>query len=130
MNLLLDTHALIWWLLEPSRLSEVAKSYIRDRERRLFVSAPSAYEIEYKRHKDTSLSRFPRNVPDSIPSFGFEWLPIEPADTFCAAQFDNAHRDPWDRIIAAQASRRDLVLITIDVELTDACRTWNVSTAW
>lgn len=130
MNLLLDTHALIWWLLTPDRLSMVAHSAIKNGERRLLVSAASAYEIEYKRGRDRSLVRFPINIPDTIPMFGFEWLPIEAADGFRAAQFDQAHRDPWDRLIAAQAKRRDLGLITSDVALTAACRSWNVSTLW
>jgi PIN domain nuclease of toxin-antitoxin system len=105
MNLLLDTHAVVWWLLEPKRLSPVAHRYIKDSGRRLWVSAASAYEIEYKRARDRSLHRFPANIPNAVPTFGFEWLSIEPEDSFRAARFPQNHRDPWDRIIAAQASR-------------------------
>lgn len=130
MNLLLDTHVLIWWLLDKERLSKAARSHIGDRQRRLSVSVVSAYEIEYKRDKDSSLYRFPTNMVEAIPLFGFEWLEIEAADSVRAARFDLTHKDPWDRIIAAQASRRDLLLLTSDEALTQACRTWNVSTVW
>ncbi len=130
MNILLDTHAVIWWLLDPKRLSDWARTCIGDRERRLWVSAASAYEIEYKRDRDKSLYRFPENIPDTLPMFGFEWLPIDAADSFHAARLDQIHRDPWDRTIAAQAVRRDLILVTKDEALAAACRTWNVSTTW
>lgn len=129
MNFLLDTHALVWWLLEPERLSKIAKDCIAA-ERRVLVSVASAYEIELKRRRDKALFRFPANIPDSIPMFGFEWLQIEAADGFRAAQFDLSHKDPWDRIIAAQAKSRDLELITSDGALTAACRDWNVATLW
>ena len=82
MSLLLDTHALIWWLLEPQRLSKLAYDYIKSGEQRLFVSTASVYEIEYKRRQDASLDLFPRNIPESIPLLGFEWLPIEAAGAF------------------------------------------------
>jgi PIN domain nuclease of toxin-antitoxin system len=130
MSLLLDTHALVWWLLEPERLSRLAYDHIKSGERRLFVSTASVYEVEYKRKHDSSLDRLPRNIPESVPRLGFEWLPIEATDAFRAARFDKAHRDPWDRIIAAQAWRRELSLITIDRDLTVACQRWDVPTLW
>ncbi len=128
--ILLDTHALVWWLLAPEQLSERARRFIGDGDNKLWVSAASAYEIEYKRNRDTSLQRFPKNISGTIPTFGFEWLEIDASDLVCAARFDNAHRDPWDRIIAAQAQRRDLLLMTSDRDLTRACQTWRVPILW
>jgi PIN domain nuclease of toxin-antitoxin system len=130
MSFLLDTHALVWWLLDKDRLSKDARTYIQSRDHSLFISTVSAYEIELKRGRDASLYRFPRNIPESVPMLGFEWLPVEAADGFRAARFDLSHKDPWDRIIAAQAARRDFMLITSDDALTAACRSWNVSTLW
>ena len=130
MSLLLDTHALVWWLLDPRRLSKDAYHYIKGGDQRLFVSTASVYEIEYKRARDASLYRFPTNVPESVPLLGFEWLPIEAEDGFRAARFAGAHKDPWDRIIAAQAWRRRLGLITKDADLTRACADWAVPTLW
>ncbi|KRA69666.1 hypothetical protein ASD89_14860 [Caulobacter sp. Root656] len=130
MSLLLDTHALIWWLLEPERLSQLAYDHIKSGEQRLFVSTASIYEVEYKRKYDSSLDRSPRNIPESVPLLGFEWLPIEAIDAFRAAQFDKDHRDPWGRIIAAQAWQRELSLITVDRDLTAACQRWDVPTLW
>jgi len=130
MSLLLDTHALIWWLLEPQRLSKLASAYIKSGEQRLFVSAVSAYEIEYKRRQDASLALFPQNILESVPLLGFEWLPIEATDAFRAARFGKDHRDPWDRILAAQAWQRELSLVTVDRSLTAACLRWDVATLW
>jgi hypothetical protein len=128
--ILLDTHALVWWLLSPEELTERARLIIGDRDNKLWISVASVYEIEYKRDRDVSLQRFPKNIPGTIPTFGFEWLEIDAADLFCAARFDKRHSDPWDRIIAAQAQQRDLLLMTSDRNLTRACQAWQVPTLW
>ena len=130
MNFLLDTHVVIWWMAAPERLSPRVVDFIQDAGSRLFVSVASLYEIEYKRDRDRLLYRLPRDMPRIVPMLGFEWLPIDPDDAFDAARLNNQHRDPWDRIIATQALRRDLDLITVDRALTQACQTWAVSTAW
>jgi PIN domain nuclease of toxin-antitoxin system len=130
MNFLLDTHALIWWMAAPERLSRRTYDCIKHAGSRLFVSAASAYEIEYKRERDQLLYRLPRDMPRIIPMLGLEGLSIEPADAFDAAGLDNRHRDPWDRIIAAQAERRGLQLITADEDLIQACAHWRVQTVW
>ncbi len=130
MNFLLDTHALVWWMADPPRLSAKAYEHIKSGRDRLFVSVGSLYEIGYKRERDPLLYRLPRDLPTIIPMLGFEWLPIDPDDAFSAALLDNRHRDPWDRIIAAQAGRRNLRLITSDHQLTSACVDWAVKTVW
>ncbi|HWW26682.1 MAG TPA: type II toxin-antitoxin system VapC family toxin [Caulobacter sp.] len=130
MNYLLDTHALVWWMADPARLSPAVFERIRSGDDRLFVSAGSVYEIAYKRERDQLLYRLPRDLSAIIPTLGFEWLSINPDDALSAAQLDNRHRDPWDRIIAAQAGRRRLDLITSDRQLTNACIGWAVRTFW
>jgi PIN domain nuclease of toxin-antitoxin system len=69
-------------------------------------------------------------MPRIVPMLGFEWLDIEPADAFDAARLNGQHRDPWDRIIATQAERRRLDLITADGPLISACLDWRVQTVW
>lgn len=130
MSALLDTHVLVWALVAPERLSRRVQDRIRDRSDGLFVSAASLYEIEYKRERDQSLYRLPRDLPALADTVGFEWLDIEPGDAFQAAKLSDDHRDPWDRIIATQAGRRDVELITTDAVLTQACVTWRVQTFW
>ena len=130
MSLLLDTHALVWWLLDPDRLSRTTYDLIKDRNQRLLVSVASIYEIEYKRDRDRMLYRFPENIIDAIPPLGFGWLEIDALDSLHAARLDQGHRDPWDRMIAAQAWRRELGLITSDADLTKACGRWDVLTVW
>lgn len=130
MSFLLDTHALVWWMAVPERLSRRAQDCIKDLGSRSFVSVASIYEIEYKRDRDQLLYRLPRDMPRIVPMLGFEWLDIEPADAFDAARLKGQHRDPWDRIIATQAERRRLDLITADGPLIEACQEWQVPTLW
>ncbi|KQY27589.1 hypothetical protein ASD21_10195 [Caulobacter sp. Root1455] len=130
MSFLLDTHALIWWMIDPRRLSSKARACVEGRDHPLFVSAASAYEIEYKRDRDLSLYRLPPALPRVVPRLGVEWLPIDVDDGFQAARLEKSHKDPWDRIIAAQAARRNLSLITSDGPLTEACLNWRVQTVW
>ncbi len=97
---------------------------------RLFASAASLYEIEYKRGRDGFLRRLPRDLPRVVRALGFEWLDIDPGDASDAARLSGDHRDPWDRIIATQAGRRELSLITTDAALTRACIGWRIETFW
>jgi PIN domain nuclease of toxin-antitoxin system len=130
MSFLLDTHALVWWMAVPERLSRRAHDCIRDVGSRSFVSVASIYEIEYKRDRDQLLYRLPRDMLRIVPMLGFEWLGLEPADAFDAARLNGQHRDPWDRIIATQAGRRRLDLITADGPLLSACLNWRIQTLW
>jgi PIN domain nuclease of toxin-antitoxin system len=130
MSSLLDTHALVWWMAVPERLSKRAHDRIKDKGARLFVSAASVYEIEYKRERDELLYRLPRDLPNIVPMLGFGWLSIDADDASEAARLGDQHRDPWDRIIAAQARRRNFDLITADEALTRACLEWQASTVW
>lgn len=112
-GLLLDTHALIWWNEASPSLSMRARSTIEDENAEIHVSAASIYEIELKIAKG-------RLAPWSAPTIelaqreGFLELPFLAAHAEQAARLPLAHRDPWDRILAAQAIAENLIVITRD----------------
>ena len=121
MNLLLDTHALAWWLLDDTRLSTRVAGLIADAETNVFVSAVSAYEAALK-HR---LGKWPQAAPlagafeQIVSAEGFKLLPVTGRHAARAGFFDAAHRDPFDRILAAQAEIEELTLATNDARFAD-----------
>ena len=116
MSLLLDTHTLLWWLYGEPHLSERAHSLIASCHPRVLVSAASAWEIATK-HR---LGR-PPGVEPLLADFdrwlreaGFAELPIGTADALLAGRLPHPHRDPFDRMIAAQSLRHGLTVVTRD----------------
>ncbi|GAA0869636.1 type II toxin-antitoxin system VapC family toxin [Brevundimonas basaltis] len=112
--MLLDTHALVWSALLPSSLSARARDLISDPDNDRMVSTASAYEIEYKRRRDPELSRLPTDLDELRHLLVFEWLPIDEGHATRAGRLPEHHRDPWDRIIVAQALAENLTLISAD----------------
>lgn len=112
MKLLLDTHVLLWALAEPERLSDRARSAIEARRNTLYVSAASAWEIEIKR----SLGKLeaPEALEDALASLGASELPIRLAHAEALRALPMHHRDPFDRMLVAQARVESLVLISAD----------------
>ena len=116
MRLLLDTHAFLWWLAGSRRLSEPTRRAIEDEANDVLVSAASAWEITTK-HR---LGKLPEadavalNVSGTIASQSFEELPISVDDAGRAGRLPGPHRDPFDRVLAAQALARDLVVVSTD----------------
>ena len=112
MILLLDTHALLWWLADDSALRADARAAIADPANDVLVSAASVWEIEIKR----SLGKL--SAPDgliyAIETAGFGSLPIIAADAERAARLPAHHRDPFDRMLVAQARRLDAAIVTHD----------------
>lgn len=114
MNVLLDTHVLVWAAADDPQLSGRA-ALIVEADRR-FVSAASAYEIAYK----TRLGRLPggRSMIDGWPrllgQLQAEELPLSVAHMRRAGELDWAHRDPFDRMLVAQAQLEGLAVITDD----------------
>ena len=110
MNLLLDTHVLLWWG-EQRSLSPEAAAAIADPDNLVYVSAASIWEISIKR------ARGKLNVDDAVFDVhldGFEPLPITHADARMADGLPDFHRDPFDRMLIAQALSHDLALVTRD----------------
>ena len=114
MRLLLDTHALIWWLAGSNRLPVAAQRAIADDENDKLISAASAWEITTKVRlgKLPGAEEFAEDVADAIAGEGFEALPITVDDAARAGSLPGPHRDPFDRILIAQTLSGNLVLIS------------------
>jgi PIN domain nuclease of toxin-antitoxin system len=114
VKLLLDSHAVYWWTIGSPRLSPRARSLIEDKSNAAFVSAVSFYELDNKmRLKKLDLK--PQELRAAITSSGFQTLAISDLHAELAAAFDWEHRDPWDRILAAQARLEHCELVSTDV---------------
>jgi len=109
---LVDTHAVLWWLEDAPALSGVARAAIADPANEPLVSAASLWEIAIKR----SLGKLsvPEELPDEIVDAGFAWLPVAAAHAWAARDLPPHHRDPFDRILIAQAAHERLPLLTRD----------------
>lgn len=115
MDLLLDTHAFIWWNAQDPRLADVARDAIRDPENRIVVSAASVWEIAIKR-KTGKLS-FRHDVLKAIAADGFETIDITPGHADAAGSLPLHHADPFDRLLVAQTRIEQLILVTQDRQL-------------
>lgn len=115
MILLLDTHALLWALAGSRQLSEVARSAILDAENDVLVSAVSGWEIAIKK----SLGRLqaPDDLVGAVAEAGFRERPILLADTLRLAELPEHHRDPFDRMLVAQALEDGATIVSRDRQL-------------
>lgn len=111
-RVLLDTHVLLWWLSDSSELGIRAREIISDSKNQVYVSSASTWEISIKR----SLGKLqaPDDMSRVIEEEGFTPLSITPYHGDQAGQLPNLHRDPFDRMLIAQAQAEGLVLITHD----------------
>jgi len=116
VNYLLDTHTFLWAIQKDVRLSDEAKKAMNNPTAQKFVSAVSAYEIMYK-HKLGKLPEYDdvaNNYFEFLRKFGADELPIDMRHAHFAGKFEWTHRDPFDRLLAAQAVSDNLTLITND----------------
>ena len=113
MNLLLDTHILLWWLADSPRLPLKARKAVHDAEL-VCVSAVSAWEIEIK--KARGLLDAPGNLEATLRARDLQAVPLTVAHAVAAARLQMHHRDPFDRMLIAQASLESLTLLTADPE--------------
>jgi len=123
---LLDSHALLWWWFDPDRLSGAVRSLLSDAENQVLVSAASVWELSLKHHqgKLPELASAIADLPGLLQADGFEALPISLAHGIRAGGYNQPHRDPFDRMLAAQAELDRLVLLTADPQLsTFPCQT-------
>lgn len=122
MNLLLDTHAFIWLLDGNSRLPETARTLI-DAAEALCFSVASVWEGEIKRASGKLLAPPLARAAAATP---ISLLPITAAHAETAAQLPLLHRDPFDRMLVAQARLESLVIVTRDPEIMR----YGVPTVW
>jgi PIN domain nuclease of toxin-antitoxin system len=125
---LLDTHALIWWLVDQSRLPRIVVDVIEDRQNTLFVSAASAMEMTTKHRlgKLSSVDDFIYDLAGTVLRSGFELLSVEFNDAVAAGQLTFSGRDPFDRLLIAQAINRNFTLISNETifDTTNVTRLW------
>lgn len=116
MNLLLDTHALLWWQTNDERLSNRTRALIADETNQVFVSAASAWEIATKQRlgKLDEVPGAASRFAELVAADGFAHLPITRVHSLRAGGYQIDHRDPFDRILAAQSELEDLLLVTRD----------------
>ena len=121
MQALLDTHALLWWLDGDKRLSKPARDFIGEEANTVFVSAASAWEIATKVRigKLPGAAEIASNLASCMASQGFTELPISLADGARAGNLPGPHRDPFDRMLIAQAQAHDLPLISNEAVFDD-----------
>lgn len=105
LRLLLDTHALLWALTDSPRLSRKAATLIADAGSRIIISPVSAYEIcaKHTLGKLPEAAALAADFEGELVSLDVEWMPIAPAHAVMAGKLDMAHRDPFDRLLIAQA---------------------------
>jgi PIN domain nuclease of toxin-antitoxin system len=128
MRVLLDTHAFLWWITDDERLSSVARGSIGASDNQVFVSAASAWEIITK----SRIGRMP--LPEPVDGFiarhleenAFQPLSITMRHTFELETLPDLHRDPFDRMLVAQALAEQMPLMTSD----QAVRAYPVTTIW
>ncbi len=120
LRVLLDTHALLWAVLSPASVSSAAAALIVDEENAVLVSAASAWEIAAK----VRLGKLPgaealeKEFLDVMEETGYTLLPIDAKNALRAGRLIGQHRDPFDRIIAAQGMIESLTVVTADEKLT------------
>jgi PIN domain nuclease of toxin-antitoxin system len=115
VRILLDTHVFLWLQTEPARLAEQLHM-LEDRRNELIVSAVSSWEIAIKYRLGRLVLPEPpeRYVPERLRIIGAKGLAIEHTHALAVAALAPLHRDPFDRLLVAQASLLDLLVMTAD----------------
>jgi PIN domain nuclease of toxin-antitoxin system len=131
MKVLLDTHAFLWFIGDAPELSEYARDLIEDDDTDLLLSTASLWEmaIKYSIGKlqlpDTS-QPFDEQIDEQLATNRIAILPVKPDHVYAITTLPHHHRDPFDRLIAAQALCENLPLVSIDAIL-DA---YNINRLW
>lgn len=122
MQLLLDTHAYLWWNNEDAALGPAARDAVADPANAVYVSAATALEIAVKRA--IGKLEFRRDIAESIAANAFSALPIGIEHAIASGELPLHHRDPFDRLLVAQAREEGMTLVTADAVM----RAYDVAT--
>ncbi|WP_110654445.1 type II toxin-antitoxin system VapC family toxin [Salinicola halimionae] len=115
MNLLLDTHVLLWAAAEPDRLSDEATGLINDQGNKVYFSAASLWEIVIKASLDRpDFQVDPHLLRRGLIENSYLELPITSQHTLAVSHLPHIHKDPFDRILVAQAESEGFLLLTAD----------------
>ena len=120
MSLLLDTHVVLWWLTGDPTLSGDIKTRL-DHDPDVYVSAATVWEVAIKQAAGKLTA--PADLPERIRGSGFAELAINSEHAIAAGRLPLIHRDPFDRMLVAQAQCEDFALVTRDPE----CQKYEVS---
>ena len=115
-RLLLDTHVLLWWLSDDFQLGKASRLAISNPRNQVYVSAASAWEISIK--KSLGKLSAPEDLDAIVESEGFDKLPITLFHGEQAGLLPGHHKDPFDRMLIAQAQSDGLVIVTNDEKIT------------
>lgn len=115
MEILLDTHMLLWWLADDPRLSKQARALIAEPANKLTVSAATAWEVAIKRR----LGKLTMDgvLEQEVRWLGFAMLPVTFAHAAETQELPPIHRDPFDRMLVAQSRVENIPLLTIDPDI-------------
>ncbi len=121
MKILIDTHVLLWALMEPDRLSPVARGLVSDPATALVVSSVSAWEISTKHRlgRLDGAAAVVHGYRSHLERLGAEDLPILSRHAILAGSLGGTHRDPFDRMLAAQSLVETIPIVTGDAALSD-----------
>ncbi len=114
-SFLVDTHVLLWANSDPGKLSAAARGWLEDRGNRIFVSHATVWELSVK--VTIGKLRLPEAFFAALPELGFETLALEDAHFEAYRKLPLIHRDPFDRLLVAQALAEEIPLITCDAEV-------------
>lgn len=116
MQYLLDTHIVLWWLTNPSKIAPNIREVIANKKNKIFISSVSFWEMAIKQ----SLGRLniPNNVIEVLLKEGFEMLPLIAEESLGISDLPFIHTDPFDRMLIIQAKLNNLALITDDSKIT------------
>ena len=116
MDVILDTHVIVWMMAAPDMLSESTREFLEDGRHHLWASSASAYEVTQK----VRLGKWKQAEPlavawqERIADYGVQDLALAGSDMVLAGSLNWAHRDPFDRMLCAQGLRRGWALVSAD----------------
>jgi PIN domain nuclease of toxin-antitoxin system len=128
MRYLLDTHVALWWIFGDPRLSDIVHDLIADRSNEVLTSSASAWEIatKWRLGKLPAAAQLVRDIPGWLAKAGFTELAIRMSHAQRAGTWPQAHRDPFDRMLAAQSALENVPIISAD----SAFRAFGIQVIW